>query len=310
MKLTNNIKQIIESIKFISKEILEIYEKLQELEEKGLTCEEKFKNLLTSLKNDINITNNLYLSLGNNVSELQEILHYLNCYKVLKNIDEDLDLILDKKDDLVNYRIIKNIARIFLSNPQVKLKNIYVPYDVADTCNSDIINTLLNLINEYLNDEKVASDFKKYLRKIKYHLIYINPIFEKDLVEHDFNINPKIVWNTRAACNISDIDERIGIVQRQVIISPLYSKSLDYIYNNCTNINDNKNYFEFMIILFRCSLLFFDQDVVKKSLENFYKMSLENFSGIEGVAYEILIKDASSHLDDDRSKIEDVSFRR
>ena len=39
MKLTNNIKQIIESIKFISKEILEIYEKLQELEEKGLTCE-------------------------------------------------------------------------------------------------------------------------------------------------------------------------------------------------------------------------------------------------------------------------------
>ena len=121
MALTNNTKQIIESIRFVSKEILDIYDKLQILEEQGLTLEKEYQNLLANLKNDISLTNNLYISLGNNTGELQEILHYLNCYKTLKNIDEDLDLILDKKDDLVNYRIIKNIARIFLNNPQVKL---------------------------------------------------------------------------------------------------------------------------------------------------------------------------------------------
>ena len=180
---------------------------------------------------------------------------------------------------------------------------------MAETGNLDIINTLLCLINEYLNNEKEREDFQKYLRKVKYQLIYLNPLIESDLIEHDFNINSKIVWNTKAICNMSDVDEKNGVIQRRLIALPLYNKSLKYICENYNRIS-NKNYFDFMIILFRCSLLFFSQGSINEVLEKIYKNSLENFSVVNNFTFGIFIKEATKYLDTDRSKIEEISFTR
>lgn len=241
---------------------------------------------------------------------MQAILHYLNCYQALKSSIHDINAASFKKDDLVNYRISKTIAHTFLSNPKVQLKKYaYLgsnAFEVIGYCNQDIINTLLGIMNKTLNNKD--EDSKRYLKRFMYHLIFLNPEVEEEMLKNNFQLNEKIIWQAKMCGSLKGIDEKIIKIERSDISSEIFMKSLKFILNHYYDITNCKNEYELMTILFRSSILFFDSDELNQYLNVINQICFENISDPSSLKLQVIINDLSSHVIEDKSDIEEFSL--
>ena len=85
-------------------------------------------------------------------------------------------------------------------------------------------------------------------------------------------------------------------------------KSLKFILNHYYDITNCKKEFELMATLFRGSILFFDSDELNQYLNIINQKCFENISDPNSLKLQVIIKDLSSHIIEDKSDIEEFSL--
>ena len=296
--LTDNTISIINSIRIITKDILVFYYAL-------INSKEINEDMIKELKHNIELCHSLYESLGNNPADMQAILQYLNPPKALNYPSDDIDAIL-KGVDLVNYRITKNIAHILFSHPKVMINNTLLvhpyAYPVISISCSDIINSLIAILNQYINDDNLDEDKKHYLRKMLFYLLFVNPRVESSLIEQGFGINYEIEWH------LTDVTEELGIdlviaeAERRNIVGSIYNKWASYYLYNFDG--QDKNLILFSQILLRMCLMFYGNEraleIRDKVLQDWHE---KVYNEPTNILFSLGIKEIFSHLEEDKSRV-------
>lgn len=208
-KLTENDKQDINILLSLGNSIIENENKLADLEAKFEKESQEYKNTLESLKSTLAIENSIFSRIGterektlNYVAELDDPMNVLG-------IDSQIKTLIEKNiniSKLIRLRIVNKLYQNSLTNKvddvnsECKIqgycmsKNHTMAFDPDSMIKTDmeIENDTYKVIAAFLTKEIDScsnKDLRTKLIRQKYHLSFINPNLEKELIENNFEIS-------------------------------------------------------------------------------------------------------------------------
>lgn len=105
---------------------------------------------------------------------------------------------------IIQRRIFKKIVERIEKeqNPHDKLTG---QKELENTVKEDYVNTLLVILNEYINNENLYN-ISNYFLKLKYNISAIFGFVEKDFLANNFSINSNLKWNYQRVASDNNID--------------------------------------------------------------------------------------------------------
>ena len=283
--LNKDILRNIQTLLAITSSINETYAKLKELEINGQKESAEYNSTIESLKSSLELEKSIYDRFPNDIDTLNKIEYTISkseSFWINFNLKENLKAIINH-NNLTNLRI-----QLKLFNKMLTIKNAEFIIDVSDenilnkqssrnillinaTIIKDFLNTLLTILNFYLNDEKyyIINDL---LLNLKYGISFLYEEIEADFLENDFNINNILYWQANALADYYRLDrEKLKAIQRGVVIN-FYEEKIDSIIRiSLDSESDKQEIFDYTIseILIRASLLLLGEKTVNylKTLE-------------------------------------------
>ena len=283
--LNKDILRNIQTLLAITSSINETYAKLKELEINGQKESAEYNSTIESLKSSLELEKSIYDRFPNDIDTLNKIEYTISkseSFWINFNLKENLKAIINH-NNLTNLRI-----QLKLFNKMLAIKNAEFIIDVSDenilnkqssrnillinaTIIKDFLNTLLTILNFYLNDEKyyIINDL---LLNLKYGISFLYEEIEVDFLENDFNINNILYWQANALADYYRLDrEKLKAIQRGVVIN-FYEEKIDSIIRiSLDSESDKQEIFDYTIseILIRASLLLLGEKTVNylKTLE-------------------------------------------
>jgi len=206
---------------------------------------------------------------------------------------------LFEEDDIEEIEKIKKAENWF--NYMEKLEN---------TAEQDILKTIIKILNEYINSNHY-DNIKDKLIKFKYLLSYSFHFLEKDLIEHNFEIESNLYWNANLIIDIYQ-----GNIKELETVYKSFAESLmeregnnliDLIFEENLDEDDYVNGIISEIIIRAC-LLFIDN----KSKEIFKEYLLKEVkrTEIENVIVESMIYNSFNYFENDKELAQILSFKK
>ena len=275
-------KDILENIKTllaVTASINETYVKLKELEINNLKDDKEYQSLLTSLKSSLELEKSIYDRFPKDLDILSDIDYAISNKKefwINFNLQDNLNAILNNHN-LIKIRIHLNLFNRMLAIKDADFIINVNKEDVLENQSSrsiliintsiirDFINTLLIILNSYLNKSKynIINDL---LLNFKYGLSFLYEDIEKDFLENDFNINNELYWESSAIADYYNLDrEKLNAIQRGTVFN-IFKEKIDDIINIVIDEKSSKQeIFTYTIseIITRASLLLFGDKTVE-----------------------------------------------
>ena len=274
-------KDILENIKTllaITDSINETYAKLKELEINNQKESKEYQSLIISLKSSLELEKSIYERFPKDLDILSNIDYTISSkeeFWINFNLQDNINAILNNHN-LIKLRIhlnlfnrmlaIKDADFVISTNKEEVLenqssRNILV---INATIIRDFVNTLLIILNSYLNDSKYNA-IKDLLLNFKYGLSFLYEDIEKDFLENDFNINNDLYWESNVVADYYRLDrEKLNAIKRGTVFN-IFREKTDNIIEIVINENSSKQeIFTYTIseILIRASLLLFGDKTV------------------------------------------------
>ena len=276
--LSKDILENIRTLLVITSSINETYAKLKELEIKGEKESKEYQSLIESLKSSLELEKSIYDRFPKDLDILSNIDYTISSkeeFWINFNLQDNINAILNNYS-LIKLRIhlnlfdrmlaIKDADFIISTNKKDVLEN-QTPRNILiinATVIRDFVNTLLIILNSYLNDSKYNT-IKDLLLNFKYGLSFLYEDIEKDFLENDFNINKDLYWESNAIADYYRLDrEKLNAIKRGTVFN-IFKEKTDNIIEIAINENSSKqDIFTYIIseILIRASLLLFGDKTV------------------------------------------------
>ena len=319
----------------ITKTISKIYYDLIDLESQGEKNTTKFLLLKEELETALEIEKELYEKIKS-VEKAINILDYFSKFDL--SFEKLLGLIFDNSDEeMVKARITSKLDYFVKVNKFEDEKENFEDFDVDEekdddeeyipeeeftklarmqmAIENDIINTILKLLNEYLNDSNY-NNILYVLVEFKYLLCFAFPEIEEKKVANNFEIDDKLIITNKFVADILGIS--VGELQEQkddYCMDILESSRntlisfLDKKQEEIPDIHDTDYFIDATIaeIFIRTCLLFANEDILKNFIQQIENDIEEISEKNEGIVP--IIHRAIRNYNQDREKPMLLSLR-
>ena len=276
--LSKDILEDIKTLLAVTSSINETYANLKKLEIIDKKESKEYQSLMERLKSSLALEKSIYDRFPNDLEVLSNIERLINSkeeYWINFNLQENINAILNHHN-LIKLRIhlnlfskmlnIKNADFIINVNDEDILenqtsRNILV---INATIIRDFLNTLLTILNSYLNDDKYST-IKDLLLSFKYDLSFLYKELEDDFLENNFNINTNLYWEASALADYYHLDrKKLNAMQRGTVYNLYVDKIREIIKISLDEDSSKQEIFDYTIseILTRTSLLLFGDKTV------------------------------------------------
>ena len=207
-ELKENDFKLLEKLRVITRSIMNYYDYLIDLESQGEKDTPKYNNIKQELLTALGIERLLYQRITS-AEQASEMIYFLTKYDI--SFETSLLLIFDRDDEnMIKTRITSRLDYIMKLKEFDTLKEDEEEYyDESDkedceenfieeatiqiNFENDFINTVLRILNEYLNDPYYNSIYYA-LVEFKYLLMYAFADIELDLLDNNLDINEELKW--------------------------------------------------------------------------------------------------------------------
>jgi len=307
--LTEEDKECVNSLLNISYSIYDSYLNLVELDNKGLKENYEYQRIINNLKTTIYLEESLYEKLGDNPIVLQSFIDYIINPEDSWDLGNELTIVLnDNIKELIRTRVYLKI----IDKRQQNSYKVKISYDkeIMDEFNGlinislnvkkDLINTILRILNLYLNDNKYESIFNK-LNNIKYNLGFIYSFVEDELINNDFVINKNFYLVGGLYADLENDSENKLTLYQNHYASIIFDYKFEMLWNNLDLSINNIEYFIGVIsqILTRASLLFINKELRNQYYEHYKQLlEIDNMLNRKNVIYEKILESFDKTDDD------------
>lgn len=166
----------------------------------------------------------------------------------------------------------------------------------------DFINTLLTILNQYLNDPKYKYIIN-ILLQLKYNLAYLYDFVEEDLLKNNFNINPNLYWSSQFHAELKHINQNFIKMASLRMCTKIIDFSFEELLKlNSYSLREVNTYAQAVIfqIILRASLIFVSEDIVDSLKDSVNKQIFANTMMKSDCAAENLILDVINMNKQDR----------
>lgn len=265
MSLTKSEQEDLNMLLNITSSIHNSFIKLLNLEISGQKETEEYKSLISSTNSSKLLEDSIFKRLCSSVNKQELLKELLGSEGIALN--NELDVAVSNNRD----KLIKRRIAIKLINSSEK--NNFAEYDIV--IKQDFINTVLTILNIYINDTKLAK-YSNELLYLKYNLAFLYEFVESDLIEHEFNINPTLYWCAQFHAELKHIGANFTTMSNLRMSTKIIDTNFEFLLKqNSYALNDRNNYVKSIIsqILLRTSLMFVRKDIVD-SLEEAVKQQI------------------------------------
>jgi len=307
--LTEEDKECVNSLLNISYSIYDSYLNLVELDNKGLKENYEYQRIINNLKTTIYLEESLYEKLGDNPIVLQSFIDYIINPEDSWDLGNELTIVLnDNIKELIRTRVYLKI----IDKRQQNSYKVKISYDkeIMDEFNGlinislnvkkDLINTILRILNLYLNDNKYESIFNK-LNNIKYNIEFIYSFVEDELINNDFVINKNFYLVGGLYADLENDSENKLTLYQNHYASIIFDYKFEMLWNNLDLSINNIEYFIGVIsqILTRASLLFINKELRNQYYEHYKQLlEIDNMLNRKNVIYEKILESFDKTDDD------------
>ena len=313
--LTKSDHEDITGLMNISYSLLDNFIKLRDLEINGGYGSDEYKSIIECLKSTLSLEESFYNRFGNHPLKLQAILNKFVSSKEAWDINKDLQIVnSNNREELVKRRIILRLidkmCRIKRKIPSLDGQIFNNAMEISLTVKKDIINSILCILNLYLQDFKFQT-INGNLENMKYNFAFLYQFVEEDFLANNFAINPELYWVANFMANIKRTPIQAVEAYRKSYASELLERVLqDALNHDRYSLRNKDDYANAIIsqILIRAGLLFCSEEVVNE-LEN----KFQQFMGINQMmngdnSAEKLVMEAINLHSSDRSLPKIVTF--
>ena len=274
-ELNNNLNElnsselkILKDLVNVTEEIVDIYDKLYYLEINGMKNSDKYNDIIEKLKLALIEEDNIYEDIEGEFDLASKILN--NLVTDYLQFEDYIYLVFNYQKDKaiisrMSYRLEDIICRTPLINEEnisdeelteeelEELEQLDINYEdnydeeymslseIEVSVENDIVNTILTILNKYINDSKYENIHYELVR-YKYLLSLIFTDIEEDLINNNFEINNMLFWKCFAVNTINNepnetvrtiISDYVNdIMQEQLALITDYVEEaeIDYVY--------------------------------------------------------------------------------
>jgi len=238
-------EEILSELRLKSEKIRVLYTKLFSLEIKNNKNSLEYENLLSQLKDAIEEENNLYNEIGKDYDLTVKLLNSL--FKHIPTYEDYLYIMYEYFDrKIVENRIAYRLQEIIYSSSlPTEVNDEYVEDDYQDnleeeqdhlnsielSLEKDLTNTIMKILNEYINDAKYQSISYELIR-FKYLLSFTFNYLEKDLIENNFEISEYLFLITPAIVDIYNEPQTLLNILTDDYTDDLLCELTEYLLNS------------------------------------------------------------------------------
>ena len=307
MKLSKKEEAILNRLIVVSESIYNIKNELKELEKNNKVYTLEWDNKINELKTTISLENSLYNILT--FKEINHISDYLLEECEYDRLDIHLQNILNlNKTNIIKTRVFEKLDIYFedykAKNPANLADRLYQDdYKMLKVVKKDYLNTILTILNEYLNNNEYQS-IKDYLLSIKYALSMFLEV-EDDLIQDNFIIGD-LYWLSDAYAKKSNHH-----LSYQSFFDKISSSTFQVITDNCLN-ETKYEQCEFLQVLTRSYLLFTRNEVAKEQSIKIFQDVLDKITPSNLIYHfnkaDYIIASAIKYMDVDKELVNIVSL--
>lgn len=266
----------------------------------------EFQDIINRRRTTLSLEESLYSKIS--FDEAAELVTYLYA---LENISEELKAVISPETmEIVKKRVIIKLSNVIDS---IKRKSFsssidqryYDIYDIECFVKEDLVNTILTILNLYLNDIRFKN-IKDFLLVFKHKMGFIYPFIGEDFMDNNFNINPKLYWKSGALAELKGEKFAHEKFQNNIAID-LVSEIL-YDVKDLTDLPyDISILYQ---ILARTFFLFSKDEEFKKRIINNWKRILDDSMEKGNAKNNLLIIKAIDYIEADKELVSIISFQR
>ena len=209
--------------------IYNIYNKLTSLESENKKNTEEYNKYVNSLTYHMSLEDDFYKKYSDKPVKISEILFYLIGNEKNDFVFNLSSIMSDKIENLIRIRIVNRLEKIitfeeYLEDEELTeddyaclnmidaeiIENLdseiteaeeverkyFIETSIDYEIEKDILNTILRILNEYINDYRYQS-IKDKLIKYKYLLSLTFKNIENDFIENNFEISESLYWTSK-----------------------------------------------------------------------------------------------------------------
>lgn len=304
--LTKNDQEDITALMNISYSLLDNFIKLRDLEINGGYGSDEYKSIIECLKSTLSLEESFYNRFGNHPLKLQAILNKFVSSKEAWDINKDVQIAnSNNKEELVKRRIILRLVdkmcRIKRKIPSLDGQIFNNAMEISLTVKKDIINSILCILNLYLQDFKFQT-INGNLENMKYNFAFLYQFVEEDFLANNFAINPELYWVANFMANIKRTPIQAVEAYRKSYASELLERVLqDALNHDRYSLRNKDDYANAIIsqILIRAGLLFSGEEVVNELAKKFQQfMGINQMMNGDNSAEKLVMEAINLHPSD------------
>lgn len=163
----------------------------------------EYENRIKELKKLLLIEEMIYNTLDLNILS-KSLFSHIDMFSQNRLVHDFIASFSMSDERIMQRRIFKKVVEKIEKeqNPHDKLIGIK---ELEKTVKEDYVNTLLVILNKYINNENLYI-ISNYFLKLKYNISAIFGFVEKDFLANNFSINPNLVWKHESVANINNIN--------------------------------------------------------------------------------------------------------
>jgi len=309
--ITEEDYELIGAIMNISYSLLDNLYKLRNLELSNKKDTDEFKSLTESIKTTLDLEKSLYEKLGNNPDKINYIANNILDLKDAWSLGSELKIVShDNQYDLVKFRIVLKL--LFINNRENKNESVVLNglTSISIEVRKDIVNSILSILNEYLNDKRFNS-IKKELLTLKYNLAFLFEWLEKYLVENNFKINDEVYWSSYLVAETYNLDYSVIERFQYDAIVEISKLTAENIMLGSAHILYKSEYLKAVIsqIYLRAMFLISDDDL-RNAIKNKFMEFCNNINVYYIDKTRKFLLDTVSKYDEDKEKINILSLNQ
>lgn len=313
--LTKNDQEDITGLMNISYSLLDNFIKLRDLEINGGYGSDEYKSTIECLKSTLSLEESFYNRFGNHPLKLQAILNEFVSPNEAWDINKDLQIAnSSNREELVKRRIVLRLVdkmcNIKKTIPSLDGQIFNSAMEISLTVKRDIINSILTILNLYLQDFKFQT-INSNLENMKYNFAFLYQFVEADFLANNFAINPELYWLANFVSNVKRVPSQVVDAYKGSYASELLERVLqDALNHDRYSLRDKDDYANAIIsqILIRAGLLFSSEEVVKELTDKFQRFMGVNQMMNGDNSAEKLVMEAIRMHSSDRSLPKIVTF--